>query len=159
MLSVHTKIRLFNSNIKPVLLYGAETWRTTKTTIRKVQTFINSCLRRILRIRWPDIISNVELWQRTNQLPAEDEIRKRRWGWIGHTLRKPASNTTRQALKWNPQGKRKRGRPRNTWRRDLDADMRKMGKTWVQLERTAQDRVLWRTIVGGLCSRGSEGPK
>ena len=26
--------------------------------------------------------------------------------WIGHTLRKPASNTTKQALKWNPQRKR-----------------------------------------------------
>lgn len=46
-----TKIRLFNSNVKSVLLYGAETWRTTKTTIRKVQTFINSCLGRILQIR------------------------------------------------------------------------------------------------------------
>ena len=114
MLSLHTKIRLFNSNIKPVLLYGAETWRATKTTIRKVQTFINNCLRRILRIRWPDIISNVELWQRTNQLPAENEILCRRRGWIAHTLWKPDSNTARQPLKCNPQGKRKGGGPRNT---------------------------------------------
>ena len=41
---------------------------------------------------------------------------------IGHTLSKPASSTTRQALTWNPQGKRKRGRPRNSWRRDADAE-------------------------------------
>nr|KAG5702955.1 hypothetical protein BaRGS_034728 [Batillaria attramentaria] len=135
-ISAHTKIRLFNSNVKSFLLYGAETWRTTKTTIRKVQTFINSCLRRILQIRWPDTISNIDLWQRTHQLPAEDEIRRRRWGWLGHTLRKPTSNTTRQALTWNPQGKRKRGRPRNTWRRDLEADTKKMGYTWRQWPRT-----------------------
>ena len=99
VVSTRTKIRLFNSNIKPVLLYGAETWRTTKTTTTKVQTFINSCLRRILQIRWPDTIRNSDLWQRTNQLPTENEIRRRRWGWIGHTLRKPASNTTRMTLK------------------------------------------------------------
>ena len=37
-------------------------------------------------------------------------------------LRKPASSTTRQALTWNPQGKRKRGRPRNSWRRDTEAE-------------------------------------
>ena len=148
-LSLTTKVRLFNTNVKSVLLYGAETWRTTKTTINKVQTFINGCLRRILHIRWPDTISNTNLWQRTCQLPAEEEIRKRRWGWIGHTLRKPATSVTRQALRWNPQGKRKRGRPRNTWRRDLEADTAKLGYTWSQLERMAQDRELWRSVVGG----------
>ena len=26
-----TKLRIFNSNVKSVLLYGCETWRTTKT--------------------------------------------------------------------------------------------------------------------------------
>ena len=149
--STHTKIRLFNSNVKSVLLYGAETWRITKTTIGKVQTFLNSCLRRILQIHWPETISNVDLWERTRQLPAEEEIKRRRWRWIGHTLRKPASNITRQALTWNPQGKRKRGRPRNTWRRDLQADMQRLGKTWQQLEKVAQDRGLWRTLVDGLC--------
>ena len=148
-LSLTTKIRLFNSNVKSVLLYGAETWRMTKTTIDKVQTFLNNCLRRILKIRWPDTISNTNLWESTRQLPAEEEIRKRRWGWIGHTLRKPPTSITRQALKWNPQGKRKRGRPKNTWRRDLEADTTKMGYTWNQIERMAQDRKLWRSLVGG----------
>ncbi|KAK7103731.1 hypothetical protein V1264_018575 [Littorina saxatilis] len=156
-LSLTTKIRLFNSNVKSVLLYGAETWRTTKTTIRKVQTFINSCLRRVLKIRWPETISNADLWERTCQLPAEELIRKRRWGWIGHTLRKPSTNITRQALRWNPQGKRKRGRPRNTWRRDLEADTRKMGYTWSQIERMAQDRGLWRAVVGGPYPDRSDG--
>ncbi|VDP27809.1 unnamed protein product [Schistosoma margrebowiei] len=66
----------------------AETWRTITTTIKKVQVFISSCLRKILNIHWPDTISNNLLWERTNQLLAEEEIRKRRWKWIGHTLRK-----------------------------------------------------------------------
>ena len=143
MLSTSTKIRLFNSNVKSILLYGAETWRKTKSTTSKIQSFINCCLRRILQIRWPDTISNADLWHSTNQIPAEDEIRSRRWRWIGHTLRKPTSNITRQALKWNPQGKRKRGRPRNTWRCDLEADTKMIGYSWGHLKRTAQDRGLW----------------
>lgn len=57
------KIRIFNSMVKPVLLYGAETWRTTVTTMKKIQSFIYTCLRRILRVRWPNTISNLELWQ------------------------------------------------------------------------------------------------
>ena len=115
--------------------------------------FINGCLRKILRIHWPDKISNEELWQRTDQKAADIEILQRRWRWIGHTLRKPVGNITRHSLSWNPQGKRNVGRPRNSWRRDLKADMEKMRKTWPQLERTAQDREAWRTLVGGLCPR------
>ena len=30
-----TKISLFNTNIKSVLLYGAETWRMNKTTLKR----------------------------------------------------------------------------------------------------------------------------
>ncbi|XP_028649227.2 LOW QUALITY PROTEIN: uncharacterized protein LOC114645554 [Erpetoichthys calabaricus] len=148
-LTLTTKIRLFNTNVKSVLLYGAETWRTTKNTTRRIQTFTNTCLRKILHIRWPDTISNTNLWERTCQHSVEVEIWKRRWGWIGHTLRKPQTSITRQALRWNPQGKRKRGRPRNTWRRDLEADITRMGYTWSQLERMAQDRNLWRSTFGG----------
>ena len=45
-----TKIRIFNSNVKSLLLYGSETWRMTEKTLSKLQTFINRCLRRILGI-------------------------------------------------------------------------------------------------------------
>ncbi|VDP43550.1 unnamed protein product [Schistosoma margrebowiei] len=126
-LSTNIKVRIFNTNIKAVLLYGAETWRTTTTTIKKVQVFINSCLRKILNIHWPDTINNSFLWERTNQLPAEEEIRKRRWKWIGHTLRKSSNCITRQALTWNPEGKRKRVRPKNTLRRIIEADLLRFG--------------------------------
>ena len=135
--SVQTKIRLFNSNVKSVLLYGAETWRTTLATTKRIQTFINTCLRLILRVHWPVTIRNEDLWQQSGQQPVDMTILHRRWSWIGHTLRKPQSNITRQALKQNPQGKKKRGRPRNTWRRDLDADCKRAGYTWGQLENLA----------------------
>ncbi|VDP54255.1 unnamed protein product [Schistosoma margrebowiei] len=61
-LSTNIKVRIFNTNVKTVLLYGAETWRTTTTTIKKVQVFVNSCLRKILNIHFPDTISNSLLW-------------------------------------------------------------------------------------------------
>ena len=114
-LSLKTKVRLFNTNVKSVLLYGSESWRTTVATIKRVQTFINICLRKILHTLWPGTISNKDLWH--NQTTADEEIQKRRWRWLGHTLHKPISKTTRQDLTWNFQGKRKGGRSRNTWRR------------------------------------------
>ena len=43
VLSLKNKIRIFNTNVKAVLLYGAETWRTTVTTTKRTLTFVNSC--------------------------------------------------------------------------------------------------------------------
>uniref|UniRef100_A0A183L1I6 Tick transposon n=1 Tax=Schistosoma curassoni TaxID=6186 RepID=A0A183L1I6_9TREM len=80
------------------LPYGAETWRTTTNITKRLQVFINSCLRKILNIHRPDTISNSLLWERTNQLPVEEEIGKRRWKWIGHTLRKSSNCITSQVL-------------------------------------------------------------
>nr|KAG5703496.1 hypothetical protein BaRGS_020130 [Batillaria attramentaria] len=159
VVSIRTKLRIFNSNVKSVLLYGCETWRTTKTMQQKIQTFLNTCLRRIFNIRWPEKIRNEELWERAGQEPVAKQILRRKWGWIGHTLRKPASSTTRQALTWNPQGKRKRGRPRNSWRRDTEAELCKQGTNWTGVARLAQNRVRWRRVVDGLCSTWSQGPK
>ena len=124
----------------------------TKSLLHKLQVFINNCLGRILNIRWPEKISNKELWQKTNQPPGEEELKRRKWMWIGYTLRKPKHNITRQALQWNPQGKRGRGRPRNTWRRVLIAEMEIEGYRWQDLERMSQNRTRWRTVVSGLCT-------
>lgn len=151
-LPLKVKLRLFNSNVKSVLLYGCETWRTTDSILKKIQTFINGCLRRILRIRWQDRICTEEVCARAKEEPVEVQIKRRKWRWIGHTLRKPAHSTIRQALKWNPQGARKRGRPQETWRRSVERDMDRMGHSWTELARMAKDRNGWRSLVCGLCS-------
>jgi hypothetical protein len=58
---------LFNACVKSVLLYGCETWFVTNNTTQKLQAFVNKCLRNILVNWWPQIISNEELWERTEQ--------------------------------------------------------------------------------------------
>ena len=62
-ISLWTKLRIFNSNVKFVLLNGSETWQLTKTIINKLQDFINRRLHYILGVFWPRQISNDDLWQ------------------------------------------------------------------------------------------------
>ena len=52
------------------------------------------------------------LWKATGQEDINLEIRKRKFRWIGHTLREEDGEIPKAALHWNPQGKRKRGRPK-----------------------------------------------
>ncbi|XP_062597430.1 uncharacterized protein LOC134258854 [Saccostrea cucullata] len=140
-LSTHIKLRIYNTNVKSVLLYGSETWRVTNTTSNKLQTFANRCLRHILNIRWPETISNKNLWAKTNQDSNTKQIARRKWRWIGHTLRKPPGDITRDSLEWSPQGKRRVGRPRKTWRRSCEEEIRQCGHTWEKLKKAAQNRV------------------
>jgi hypothetical protein len=37
---------------------------------------------------WPQIITNEKLWKKTKQEKIEKKIKKRKWRWIRHTLRK-----------------------------------------------------------------------
>ena len=123
-LSLHNKIRIFNTNVKCILLYGSETWRTMKSNIHTLQTFINRCLRNTINIRWPDVISNTDFWDKTGQSPIEVEIRVDR----PHTQEVPLKGHQASPC-WNPQGKRKVGRPEQTWRRSTDAEVKAIGMT------------------------------
>ena len=147
-----TKHRIFNSNVKSVLLYGSETWRMTEKTMSKLQTFINRCLRRILDIYWPATISHANLWETTGQAPVRQEMTSRKWTWIGHTLGRPNYCIAQQALLWNPQGSRRRGGLPNSWTRDTDHTIQLRGLFWHQLECLSRDRGDWRDFVSGLCS-------
>jgi hypothetical protein len=61
--------------------------------------------------------------KKTQQIPLSSDIKMRKWKWIRHTLRKDHSNITRQGLDWNPQGKRRKGRPRVNWKRTVLAEL------------------------------------
>jgi hypothetical protein len=51
-----------------------------------------------MKIFWPRVISNEKLWIITGQININKEIRLRKYGWIGHTLRKDVSEPWKVAL-------------------------------------------------------------
>jgi hypothetical protein len=55
-------------------------------------------------------------------------IKRRKWNWIGHALRKGHEAIEREALDWNPQRKR-RGRTRHTWQRTVHNEALVKGKS------------------------------
>ena len=140
-----TKLHLFQSIVLPVLLYGAELWRMTVTDEQKLNRFHRVCLKRIMRIKWPMKISNEELYRRTNTKPMSEIIRERRWRYIGHILRRDPRSHVRVALTWKPEGKRKRSRPKETWRRTIERELKLFGwGIWREAHQAAQDRAVWR---------------
>jgi len=123
-------------------LYRCGTWLVTNEIQRKIQTSVNRGLRYILRIWWPNIFSNKDLWKVIGQEDINLEIRKRKFRWIGDTLRNKDGEIPKAALLWNPQGNRKRRRPRNSWRRSV---IKEAGRSWNELRFLAADRQVKRT--------------
>lgn len=48
------KFKIFSTNLVSVQLSGAEMWRVTVADSNRLNVFHRKCLRRILRIHWPD---------------------------------------------------------------------------------------------------------
>jgi len=85
----------------------------------------------------------------TGQEDINLEIRKRKFRWIGHTLRKEDGDISNAALFWNPQGNRKRGKPRNSWIRSV---IKEAGRSWNELRFLAAERQKWKGLIDNLCS-------
>jgi len=91
-ISFLTKVQLYRTYIKPVLLYGSETWARTRALLDKVDAFDNICLRRILRIPYVDHVANAMVRLRAGSLPQLSQlIQKSRLRLFGHVARMDAS--------------------------------------------------------------------
>ncbi|XP_078610787.1 uncharacterized protein LOC144881517 [Branchiostoma floridae x Branchiostoma japonicum] len=113
----------FQQADKPVKDKECNPLTTTEEQLRRWAEHFNELLNRPAPEAPPDIPpADSELPINTRQKPVVSQIFNRKWSWIGHTLWKPPSSITHQALTWNPQGKRKRGRPKNSWRRDTEEE-------------------------------------
>ena len=58
-----TIVRLYKTLVKPVLMYGSETWTMNKSDDQKGDVFLSRCLRRILKISWQERVTNEEVLQ------------------------------------------------------------------------------------------------
>jgi hypothetical protein len=65
--NITRRMKLFSSITELVLLYGCEKWKVIEPIIRQLQVFINRCLWRILSMRWPEVMSNEDLWEMRDQ--------------------------------------------------------------------------------------------
>ena len=74
-----------------------------------------------------------------------DRIQRRQLKWYGHLLRIEDSRWPKKIYQWTPHGRRRRGRPEQSWRNQVMDFMRNRNLE----EDMAEDRHLWRLEVDG----------
>ena len=61
------KIRIYESAVLTIMLHAAETWQSNNQQIHRLEVFHQSCLRRILKVKFFHHVRNTDILQRTNQ--------------------------------------------------------------------------------------------
>ena len=114
-----TKLRLFNATVRSVLLYGSEIRKGLKEIESKLRVFESNCVRKIMNIKWYE----EEVRRRSGQQSVIQKWEIQRWRYYGHMLRKSEERLPKQALSWTPEGRRRQGRPKDTWRKTIQRDV------------------------------------
>ena len=100
-------------------------------------------------IDWTQHVSNEEVRRRAGIKEVVSEtVRRRRWSFIGHTLRRGSRDLAKDALTWTPEGKRRRGRPKETYRRTVERERQQLGfSSWSAAGAVASRREEWKSII------------
>ena len=102
----------------------------------------------------------MNLLKMANMQQIDVIIKRHKWGWLGHTLRKYESSVARQAMQWNLLDGigTKKGRTCEIWRRTVESDCKNLNKIWSDLRQLAQSRVRWSVgLVDALCPGRDQG--
>lgn len=151
LLSRANKLLIYKTLIRPIAVYGAETWTMTVQDMQRLDRFERKILRRIFgpcRAPAPDhfrIRSNAEVMAMYNDVPLTSFIKIQRLRWAGHVARMDDSRLPGVILASEPPGRRPVGRPRLRWGDRVRADAERLGLSDWTVE--AQDRRKWRSTL------------
>ena len=94
----HTRIRLYNCFVWPVLTYNFGALGLPASEWALMDSFHRRQLRLVLGIHWPNTITNSKIYKRCNVLPLSIEACRARWSLFGHHLRLPPSTPVHRAI-------------------------------------------------------------
>jgi len=159
-LSRNAKLTIYKTLIRPVAMYGSESWNTTEEDLRALGVFE----RKLLRIILGPVMEAGEYRQRYNyelyQLYQEPDIvrmvRVNRMRWAGHVQRRHYPNDpTSDDPVYKAydgdfrDGRRLRGRPKSSWEAAVEMDMSAFGVNGARQgkvqEETRRSYGSWRT--------------
>jgi hypothetical protein len=138
---------MYQALAQSILLYGAETWTLNTQQANKLPATEMDFWRSARKSR-KEKIRNVTIREimevGTNILEVIEEKRLR---WFGHVKRMPGNRLPLKVLEWEPEGTRRRGRPKERWIL-VDGVRRSMTNHGLTEEDTT-DRDRWRNLVLG----------
>ena len=152
--SIEIKTRSFNCYVGSVFLYNSETWVLTKSAEQSIDSFHRKLMRiACLNVKWPNTVSNKDVYEITKQKPWSNLILKRQLSWLGHMSRLPDDTPVKLAFQHaQTSAIRPRGRPQTTWLSMMKKRVTDLGLEWDKACELTNDRAKWNTFIEQSCS-------
>ena len=151
------RLVLYEALVVSVMMYNSSCWAAPKTALDKLDVVHRRHLRIILGYKYPNIISNNNLYKRCNTEPLSAKVDRSRWRMLGHVLRGPVDGPAYSSLTFvvnSLQMKGRVGRPQTNLfsliKQDLlNRNMHNMNNIddLSNLRLLAFDRAKWRKML------------
>ena len=148
-LTISTKLKLYNTCILPIFLYGSDCWAISKTDTRKIDALDQWCLRMLIGIKWYQFVWNDDVRRLTKQPKLTAIIQSRRLTLFGHIMRMDDNADAKRILLASPPAdwRRQLGRPRITWLSTIQQDLKHHHLTLPEAADLTQNHPLWRMML------------
>uniref|UniRef100_A0A914W5X4 Uncharacterized protein n=1 Tax=Plectus sambesii TaxID=2011161 RepID=A0A914W5X4_9BILA len=135
------KLRVYLTAIRPILLYGSETWSAPFGILSQLNVAERRFLRRMLGYRWPDTCSNEQLYAKVDAVyskarhspstlpPPSSVVAANRLRLLGHIFRRPPDRLSQSAVHFRaaPSWRRLPGSGRRLlWPKTFKNDLRQL---------------------------------
>jgi uncharacterized protein YukE len=140
------KTEIVKKIVKPTLTYACESWTLTQKQKSRITSTEMRFLRRIEGKTRKDKIRNQIFRENLNIVPVETTIEQGQLRWLGHVIRRDENRLIKQIFEAKEMGKKKRGRPRRTWKEEVRTAAEKRGVGWEDIKVLASDRTKWKEI-------------
>ena len=138
---IKLKTKLYKTIIRPVLLYGAETWTPRVKEIRLIQKTEMRMLRWIMGVTLHDKKRNEDIRRQLGVADIAEKVRETRLRWYGHVQR--SEQYIKRAMEEKVTGSRSRGRQKLRWRDCVQNDLNHKHL----LDQDPNDRKRWRQLT------------
>ena len=92
------KIKIYEATVVSIMLYNSGTWAAPKQILETLDASHRKHIRKILKIKWSDKISNEKLYEMSNLIPLSKRVEKARLRMLGKVLRQPENKPTMLSL-------------------------------------------------------------
>ena len=140
---IKLKSKIHKTIIRPAMIYGAETWSTTKEDEERLDVSEMRMLRWTCGVTKLDRIANRYIRGTMKVREVSGKIRERRLAWYGHVERREEDHYLKRIVNMEVPGRRRRGRPKTRWKDCVRRDIKEVGVR----ERDAIDRGKWRKVL------------
>lgn len=140
---VRLKGKVYESAVRPAMLYASECWAITKKEEQKLHVAEMRMLRMLCGVTRMDRIRNETIRETLGVSSVSDKMRQNRLRWFGHVYRKPEDDSVRRAWRGETVRQVGRGRPEQTWDAVIKKDLQELGL----VEEDAKDRARWRAKI------------